>query len=45
MTGTTPLYNAVGPSVFIRDTKTSLIPLLYVPSGAVNNSNIKFSLH
>ena len=34
ITGTHPLYNALGPSSFIRITNTSRIPFLNMPSGA-----------
>lgn len=35
ITGTIPLYKASGPSRLINSRKTSRIPFLYVPSGAV----------
>lgn len=37
ITGTHPLYKALGPSCFIKATKTSRMPRLKVPSGAKEN--------
>lgn len=39
MTGVTPAYNAFSPSSLYSFANTSLIPLGYIPSGAVNNKN------
>jgi hypothetical protein len=42
ITGTTPLYKAIGPSSFIKTLNTSRIPLGNVPSGAKTNIIFQF---